>query len=239
MASGGAGAINHATETDVDGNMHRTKARPVASGRIKTSQAVVFGITLNIAAFAVILAGANLLAALVTISGTIIYIFVYTLWLKRTTVHNIVIGGAAGAVPPIAGWAAVTGTIDLPAWYLFAIVFFWTPPHFWALAILIRDDYRIAGVPMLPVVVGIKETSRSILLYTLLLLPLTFLLFIASEKLGSLYLIGSLLTGFVYTALAISHLFRKSRSATSLLYRFSLIYLFLIFLFVIIDGSNA
>jgi protoheme IX farnesyltransferase len=222
---------------DVDGAMRRTRGRPVATGRVRPRQAIIFGVALNAAAFAVILLGANLLAASLAIAGTIIYVFVYTLWLKRATAHNIVIGGAAGAVPPLVGWAAVTGTLDLPAWYLFAIVFFWTPPHFWALAILIRDDYRAAGVPMLPVVVGVKETARAIFLYTLLLLPLSVLLYVASERLGTVYLAGALAAGAIYTLLAALLWVWESRPATARLYRFSLLYLAILFVLVMVDGS--
>lgn len=239
LAAGGAGAINHAAEVDVDSAMRRTRGRPVAAGRVRPRQAIIFGAALNAAAFAVLLLGANLLAASLAISGTIIYVFVYTLWLKRTTAQNIVIGGAAGAVPPLVGWAAVTGTLDLPAWYMFAIVFFWTPPHFWALAILIRDDYRTAGVPMLPVVAGVKETARVIVLYTLLLLPLSVLLYVAAERLGTIYLTGVLVAGVVYTLLAALLWIRVSRPATARLYRFSLLYLAVLFVLVMVDGSIA
>ena len=177
LAAGGAHALNHYIESDIDSLMHRTRKRPVASGRVSRRQALVFGIVLTIASFALLSAFVNVLSAALTLSGTLIYIFVYTIGLKRSTPQNIVIGGAAGAVPPMVGWAAVTGTVGLPAVYLFAIIFFWTPPHFWALALLIKDDYARAGVPMLPVVTSVTDTKRHILLYTVLLVALTLMFF--------------------------------------------------------------
>ena len=237
LASGGASAINHAADVDLDATMRRTRTRPVAAGRVRPRDAFLFGVGLNCAAFAVLLFGANLIAASITMAGTLTYVFVYTLWLKRSTVHNIVIGGAAGAVPPMVGWAAVTGGLALPAWYLFAIVFFWTPPHFWALAILMKDDYRAAGVPMLPVVAGIAETSRTILLYTVVLTALTALLYVAIESLGPLYLGGALSAGALFILFA-ARLWRTgSRAAAGALYRFSLIYLALVFSLLMVDGS--
>ena len=237
LAAGGASAINHALEADLDVAMRRTHARPVAAGRVRARDAFIFGFLLNVAAFAVIFFGANLLAGLLAASGTLIYVFVYTLWLKRSSTQNIVIGGAAGAVPPLVGWAAVTGDLSLPAWYLFAIVFFWTPPHFWALAILIEDDYRAAGVPMLPVVAGAHSTSWAILLYTLLLAPLTALLYVAAEGLGIVYLAGALALGAGFVLLALRQYLVGTRAATASLYRFSLLYLALLFVIVMIDGS--
>ena len=160
--------------------MLRTRRRPLPGKRISPASALTFGIILNIFSFVLLASGVNLLTALLTLSGTLVYIFVYTLWLKRSTHQNIVIGGASGAFPPLAGWAAVTGGIDVPALYMFAIIFFWTPPHFWALALLIREDYARARIPMLPVVKGVEATRRSILIYTVVVVAITILLFVTS-----------------------------------------------------------
>ena len=152
LASGGANAVNHFLDRDIDRDMRRTQGRPVAGDRVAPRYALAFGVALNVISFALLAVLVNLLAAGLTIIASLFYVFVYTMWLKRTTPNNIVIGGAAGAIPPMVGWAAVTGSLDLPAVYLFAIIFFWTPPHFWALSLLIQTDYQRAGVPMLPVV---------------------------------------------------------------------------------------
>ena len=238
MAAGGAHSLNHFLDRDIDGRMRRTRDRPVASGRISPRQAFLFGLWLNAAAFVLLSTTVNTLTAAITLSGTLIYVFVYTLGLKRSTPQNIVIGGAAGAVPPMAGWAAITGTLDLPAVYLFAIVFFWTPPHFWALALLIKDDYARAGVPMLPVVSGVDETKRSILLYTVLLVALT-LMFFTTGAVGWVYFASAVTLGaaFMYYAW---RLWRQpeivgARAA----YLYSLAYLGLLFLAVIVDSAVA
>ena len=166
LASGGANAINQHLDRDIDREMRRTQSRPVAGERVSPRYALAFGIGLNVAAFALLATLVNPLAAILTLSASLFYVFVYTLWLKRTTPNNIVIGGAAGAVPPMVGWVAVTGSLDLPAVYLFAIIFFWTPPHFWALCLLIQGDYEQAKVPMLPVVSSRSQTTLHIFLYT-------------------------------------------------------------------------
>ena len=169
LSAGGAGAINHALDRDIDAVMKRTANRPVASGRVSPRAAIIFGVLLGCASFALLSLAVNPLSAVLAMSGLLGYVLVYTVWLKRTTPQNIVIGGAAGAVPPLVAWAAVTGSLSGTAIYLFAIVFFWTPPHFWALSLLMKDEYARAGVPMLPVVRGEKETRRQIVLYTVLL----------------------------------------------------------------------
>ena len=182
LASGGANAINHYLDRDIDRLMRRTTNRPVASGRVSARNALGFGITLNALAFGILAWGVNPIAAGLTLGATLFYVFVYTLGLKRRTPHNIVIGGAAGAFPPVIGWTAVTGSLDLPALFLFAIVFFWTPPHFWALSLLIKDDYARASVPMLPLVTGARETRRQIFLHTLLLIALTATFFTYASR---------------------------------------------------------
>ncbi|MEE2656353.1 MAG: heme o synthase [Chloroflexota bacterium] len=238
LASGGASSINHWMDKDIDRLMSRTANRPVASERLGGSQALVFGVALNIFSFGILCWGANLFAAILAISGTLFYVLVYTHWLKRATVHNIVIGGAAGAVPPLVGWAAVTGGLSLPAFFLFAIVFFWTPPHFWALALLIRRDYADAGIPMLPVVEGEASTHRAILMYTLVLTMLTILLYTASDSLESIYLITSTVLGVVFIGYAVQ-LFRKTGNrASAPIYRYSLLYLAMLFIAIMVDGST-
>ena len=173
VAAGACGAINMWYDRDIDALMHRTRNRPIPGGRIAPGEALGFGVTLAIGAVIIMGLAVNVAAASVLALSVGFYVFVYTMWLKRRTPQNIVIGGAAGAFPAVIGWAAVTGSVDLVPLILFAIVFFWTPPHFWSLALYANDDYRRAGVPMLPVVAGAKETRRQILLYTLLLLPLS------------------------------------------------------------------
>ncbi|MXX53790.1 MAG: protoheme IX farnesyltransferase, partial [Dehalococcoidia bacterium] len=202
---------------------------------VSRRQALVFGIVLTIASSALLSAFVNVLSAALTLSGTLIYIFVYTIGLKRSTPQNIVIGGAAGAVPPMVGWAAVTGTVGLPAVYLFAIIFFWTPPHFWALALLIKDDYARAGVPMLPVVTSVVDTKQHILLYTVLLVALT-LMFFTTGAVGWVYLVSALGLGGAFIYLAIMHIRSEGTEGTKSLYLYSLLYLALLFLAVMIDG---
>jgi heme o synthase len=167
LAAGGAGAINHYLDREVDARMARTSRRPLVSGRIQPSHGLLFGITLGLLAFAQLAITVNLPAAALAMAGLLGYVLVYTLWLKPLTPQNIVIGGAAGAVPPLVGWAAATGGVSLEALYPFAIVFFWTPPHFWALSLFVRSDYAAAGIPMLPVVAGVTNTRRQIFLYSL------------------------------------------------------------------------
>ena len=202
LSAGGAGAINHALDRDLDRVMKRTADRPVASGRVSPAAAIAFGVVLGCASFALLALAVNPLAAALSLSGLLGYVLVYTVWLKRRTPQNIVIGGAAGAVPPLVAWAAVTGGLTGTPLYLFAIVFFWTPPHFWSLSLLMKDEYAKAGVPMLPVVRGERETRRQILLYTVLLYAVTQLPFCAGAF-GAVYLVCSVLlgAGFIYGAL--------------------------------------
>jgi protoheme IX farnesyltransferase len=238
-ASGGASSLNHYFDRDIDERMRRTRHRPLPAHRVSTRVAVVWGIVLNVVAFIVLAVFANLLAAALALAGTVFYILVYTVWLKRTTVQNIVIGGAAGAIPPLVGWAAITGSLDLAAWLLFAIIFFWTPAHFWALALLIRDDYERAGVPMLPVVRGDEATAWNILAYAASLLPLTLLLFIIGG-LGYVYLAAAIVLG----ALFIAYAFRLLRSGAGrrramarAVYLYSLLYLALLFVAIMVDST--
>ncbi len=239
LASGGASSLNHYFDRDIDEQMRRTRRRPLVAHRIPNSLAIAVGVVCNGAAFAVLAVWANVLAALLALSGTLFYILVYTLWLKRTTTHNIVIGGAAGAIPPLVGFAAVAGSLDLAAWLLFAIVFFWTPAHFWALAILIKDDYARAGIPMLPVVRGEVATTWGILWYSASLVPLSILLFVIGAT-GLLYLGSALVLGIVFVGFAV-RLVRGSelrrRALARGLYLYSLLYLALLFTAIAVDSA--
>jgi protoheme IX farnesyltransferase len=197
VAAGACGAINMWYDRDIDAIMRRTRNRPIPGGRIDPGPALGFGITLAVGSVLVMGLAVNIPAALILALSICFYVFVYTVWLKRRTPQNIVVGGAAGAFPPVIGWAAVTGSVDLIPLVLFAIVFIWTPPHFWSLALWANDDYRRAGVPMLPVVAGAKETRRQILLYTLVLVPLSLVPFFMGFS-GTLYGVGAGLLGVVF-----------------------------------------
>jgi protoheme IX farnesyltransferase len=234
LSAGGAGAVNHALDRDIDSTMARTAERPVAGGRVSPAAAIGFGALLGICSFVLLALAVNPLAAALSLSGLLGYVFVYTLWLKRSTPQNIVIGGAAGAVPPLVAWAAVTGGLSGTAFYLFAIVFFWTPPHFWALSLLMKDEYARAGVPMMPVARGEAETRRLILLYTILLYAVTQLPFCAGGF-GVGYLVASMAlgAGFIYCA---ARLLRSADRRWALrTYLFSLAYLALLFLAMPLD----
>ncbi|MBN4064459.1 protoheme IX farnesyltransferase [Dehalococcoides mccartyi] len=239
LASGGAASLNMAYESELDKRMGRTKNRPVAEGRISALTAIIFGVVLNIVSFAILALMTNVLAAVLAIVGTIIYFGLYTVILKRTTTQNIVIGGAAGAVPPLVGYAAATGTLDLSAWYLFIIVFFWTPPHFWALAIMIKDDYAKANIPMLPVVKGVEYTTVQIMLYTIILSAVTILFGVVSDALGMIYMIGAVLLCLTFFWYAYKLLKAPARPAASSLYKYSLLFLALFFVLVMVDSVVA
>ena len=235
LGAGGANAINHFLDQDIDSIMSRTVRRPVASQRIPPISALVFGLGLNVGAFFVLTYWVNLLAACLTLSATLFNVLVYTGWLKRNTPQNIVIGGAAGSIPPMVGWAAVTGSLELPALYMFTIIFFWTPPHFWALALMIQDDYQEAGVPMLPVVAGEKRTTQNIFIYSLALVALT-LLFSASDAVGLIYLFSAAVLGITFIALAWKLRVDYSIRRAKFLYLYSLLYLALLFSVMLADA---
>ena len=235
LSAGGAGAINHALDRDLDLQMKRTANRPVASGRVSVRAAIVYGTLLGCASFALLSLTVNPLSAVLAMSGLLGYVLVYTLWLKRRTPQNIVIGGAAGAVPPLVAWAAVTDGLAGTPLYLFAIVFFWTPPHFWSLALLMKDEYARAGVPMLPVVRGEDETRRQILLYAVLLYAVSQLPFCAGAF-GATYLVCSVLLGAAFIAGAYRLLRRPERRLALRLYLFSLAYLALLFAAMVADA---
>lgn len=234
LAAGSANAINCYLDRDIDQLMGRTMRRSVPAGKVPPRHALIFGVALALVSFAEMVLFVNPLAAALALGGILFYVFVYTRWLKRTTPQNIVIGGAAGAMPALVGWAAVTHSLNLAAFLLFAIIFYWTPPHFWALSLLIKRDYERAGIPMLPVVVGDAETRKQIFLYTLLLLSVTLLLF-ASGSMGFLYLGTAILLGGVMVYLAFRLLRSDSKRWAHRLFWFSNSYLALLFAVMAID----
>ncbi len=228
MSAGGAGAVNHWYDRDIDAKMARTATRPIPSGRVAPRSALIYGCGLALGSFILMWLTLNLLAASLAFAGFVVYVGVYTVWLKRRTWHNIVIGGAAGAIPPMVGWAATRGSLSWTAVYLFAIVFYWTPPHFWALSLLMKDEYAKVGVPMLPVVRGEAMTRQQILLYSLLLYAVTQLPFCAGAF-GGIYLAASVLLGVVFVWLAALLYRRQDRRSALRLYLYSLAYLALLF----------
>jgi protoheme IX farnesyltransferase len=237
LACGGASALNHVIDRDIDPLMGtRTRQRPVASGRVAPSRALEFGLALSAFSFVLLAATVNLLTAVLALLGNLFYVLVYTRWLKRTTPQNIVIGGAAGAVPPLVGWAAGTGHVGVAAWLLFAIVFVWTPPHFWALALLIKESYANARVPMLPVVRGERETARQIVLYSLLLVAVTLTPW-AWGSAGVAYVASALALGAVFVWLAERLRRDTTPRRAMLLFHYSLLYLALLFAALALDVS--
>jgi len=226
LAAGGAHAINCWFDRDIDAEMSRTRRRPVPAGRIPAWHALAIGIALNVLAFAVLWFGANLLAAALAVLGTLIYVFVYTIWLKRTTPQNIVIGGAAGAIPPLVGWAAATGQLDLTAFALFGVIFFWTPPHFWALAQVIKADYARARIPMLPVVSGERAAKRQSVVYAVLTALVSAVPFFTGSA-GAIYLAGAVVLGVGLVGLTVLDL--SGRRWTRRLFAYSLVYVALLF----------
>ena len=237
LAAGGAGAINHYIDRDRDAHMARTDSRPLANGRIQPIHGLIFGISLGLIAFIQLWITVNLLSAALAMVGLFGYVFLYTLWLKPITPQNIVIGGSAGAVPPLVGWAAASGALTWDAAWPFLIIFFWTPPHFWALSLMIKDDYQRTGVPMLPVVKGEAETRKQILIYTLVMFAVTIGP-VVTGLLGGIYLASAIVLGGVFTAMAVM-LFRKPDANITLrLYLYSLAYLALLFVAMAIDAVS-
>jgi heme o synthase len=228
LAAGGANAINMYVDRDIDTVMRRTRHRPLATGAISPRGALIFAVALEIVAFALLWTAVNLLSAVLASAACLFYVFVYTLWLKRTSSHNIVIGGAAGAVPVLIGWSSVTGRLDWAPLILFGVIFYWTPPHFWALAIRYRDDYAQVDVPMLPVVAGFRPTAVRILLYTLLLVGLT-VLFAPVAGMGNVYLASALVLGAVFTALAVRLVQEGTPQLAMRLFTWSISYITLLF----------
>jgi heme o synthase len=234
LAAGGANAINCYIDRDIDRVMHRTRKRPLPTHKIEPRNALVFGIVLGIVAFAFLALTVNLLSAVLAVLALLFYVFVYTLALKRTTPQNIVIGGAAGAVPALVGWSAVTGTVEAPAIALFFIIFYWTPPHFWALSMRYQGEYAAAGVPMMPVVYGRNETAKHILLYSLLLLA-TCLVFFSIGRMGLIFLAATLVLNGIFIAMAVKLWRKPATRAAWGLFRFSIYYLGLLFAAMAVD----
>jgi protoheme IX farnesyltransferase len=237
LACGGASALNHVLDRDIDQLMGpRTASRPVAAGRISAGRATAFGLVLSALAFAVLTAFANVLAAALSLSGGAFYVLIYTYWLKRSTTQNIVIGGAAGAIPPLAGWAAAHGSLGVGAGFLFLIVLLWTPPHFWALALLISRHYAAAGVPMMPVVRGPQATARGVFWYSIVLLGVTLVPGVVGTF-GLVYIGGAAILGGVLCVLAWRLKRETSPANAGVLFHFSLLYLALLFVAVAIDAA--
>jgi heme o synthase len=235
LAAGGANTINCWIERDRDQLMRRTLGRPLPRGEIEPSRALAFGVILNVIAFILLATTANLLAAVLTISATLFYVFVYTLWLKPRTVQNIVIGGAAGAVPALVGWAAVRGQLDATAWLMFAIVFFWTPAHFWALALKYRDDYAAAGIPMLPVVRGVEMTTHQIAGYAMVTVAVTFALTLTGDV-GRFYALSALVLGAIFVTRALALVRDPAPQRAIQFFTWSNIYLMLVFVALAVDA---
>jgi protoheme IX farnesyltransferase len=234
MAAGGSGAINQYIDREDDGKMQRTQKRPIPSGRLTPGEGLAFGVGMALASFFLMVAFVNFLAALLSLAGIIYYVLLYSIFLKKATAQNIVIGGGAGAIPPLVGWAATTGSLNIPAMLLFAVIFMWTPPHFWALALVRRNDYARAGVPMLPVVRGEKETRRQILIYTVELTALTLLLPVFGLG-GSVYFIGALVLGGWLLSAAWKVWKQEGNKVAWKMYRYSSMYLAFIFLVLMVD----
>jgi protoheme IX farnesyltransferase len=240
VGAGAAGALNMWYDADIDARMTRTAARPIPAGRVAPGEALAFGLTLAVGSVVVLGLLINIIAAALLAVTIAFYVVVYTMWLKRRTPQNIVIGGAAGALPPVIGWVAATGSIAVEPVLLFAIIFFWTPPHFWALSLYRTEDYVRAGIPMLPVVAGARETRRQILLYTLLLAPLGVAPWLLGYA-GLSYGIVALATGAIMIALALRVRVEEDRAhtASKQLFGFSILYLFLLFAMLLVDHASA
>ena len=234
LAAAGANSFNMVLDADIDKRMNRTSNRPLVTGAITPKEATVFASVLEIGAFIWLLSFVNLFSAFLAISATAFYVFVYTMWLKRSSTSNIVIGGAAGAVPVLIGWTAVTGTLGGAPILLFSVIFFWTPPHFWALAINYRDDYAAAEIPMLPVVTGLKETGRQIVLYSVVLIAFSVAFFFVAEM-GSYYLVTAIGLGALFLFFALNILFNPVEKNATRLFRYSITYIFLLFSSMVVD----
>lgn len=234
LAAGGANAINCYADRDIDEIMVRTRGRPLPQGALEPRQALIFGVALGAVSFVIFAVFVNLLSALLAAAALLFYVFIYTLWLKRSTASNIVIGGAAGSLPPVIGWAAVTNHVGIPAVILFLIVFFWTPPHFWALALRYEKDYEAAGIPMLPVTRGSAETRRQILLYALVLVPVSLLLALAGVV-GLVYVAAALILGGWFVLQAFRLLRDPAHRSPMRLFAYSISYLALLFGAMLVD----
>jgi protoheme IX farnesyltransferase len=238
VAAGAAGAINMWYDRDIDALMTRTRERPIPAGRMVAAEALAFGVVLSIASVMVMALAVNFAAAALLALSILFYVFIYTVWLKRRTPQNIVIGGAAGAFPPMIGWAAVTGDVSLASLAMFTIIFMWTPPHFWALALFRSGDYARAGVPMLPVVSGVPETKRQIILYSVALLPVSLAPY-ALGAAGAVYAAGAAVLGLILVAGALAVWRDAGEAAAKRLFGYSIVYLFLLFALLMFDRAPA
>lgn len=234
LAAGGANAINMVIDRDIDAVMHRTRNRPLVTGELTPRAALVFAVVLEVAAFALLWWQVNLLSAVLAVSACLFYVFVYTLWLKRTSRQNIVIGGAAGAVPTLIGWTAVTGQLAWAPVVLFAVIFFWTPPHFWALAIRYREDYAAAEVPMLPSVATEREVGNQIVVYSVIVWALT-LLFVPVADMGLLYTVSAVVLGALFTGMGVMVRIDPTAQRAMALFRHSITYITLLFAAMAVD----
>jgi len=237
LAAASAQVLNCIYDRDIDYTMERTRSRPIPSGRVQPVHALIFALVLGLASFAILSLGVNMLSAWLALSGIVFYMLIYTHFLKRNTPQNIVIGGAAGSIPPLVGWAAVTGDLSLTAWMLFLLIFLWTPPHFWALALMLKDDYAQVNVPMLPVVVGEEKTTEQIWLYTLLVVPLSFVFIYPLGVSGPLYGLFALVLGYFFLVKA----WQLKQSPTDRvlarsLFKFSIIYVMLLCTGLVLDS---
>jgi protoheme IX farnesyltransferase len=238
LAAAGANAINCWFDRDIDADMGRTRSRPLPAGRVDPAHAFTFGVVLALASFLLLSITVNLLAASLTMAAFLFYVLVYTMWLKRSSMQNIVIGGAAGAIPPLVGWAAVDGRLSLTALFLFAVIFYWTPPHFWALALLIRGDYARARVPMLPVVAGDRQTRQQIVLYTIILVLVTVLPAL-TRSFGILYIAGAAVLDAAFLADAVHTVSNPTARSARRLFYHSMLYLALLFAVMAVDRVVA
>lgn len=236
LAAGGANAINQWFDRDIDAEMRRTAERPIPSGRMGAAHALIFAIAISVASALILGFGVNWTASGLAMLGLALYVAIYTIWLKRTTVQNIVIGGAAGAVPPMVGWAAIDGEVGVASLILFAIVFYWTPPHFWALAIMIKRDYAKVGVPMLPVVRGDAETAKQVLWWTLVMVGVS-LLPVVADVAGIVYLVSALVLGAIFIWMAIDLARTESQRSARITFHYSMIYLALLFVALAVDAA--
>jgi len=234
LAAGGANAINMYVDRDIDKLMHRTAKRPLVTGVIAPRNALIFAITLEIVAFVELWAWVNLLSAVLAVSATLFYVFIYTLWLKRTSKQNIVIGGAAGAMPVLVGWAAVTNSLAWAPLVLFGVIFLWTPPHFWALAVKYKDDYEAAHVPMMPVVATFRRTATEIIAYTVAMVALTLVLAPVAH-LGAVYVVSAAVLGFGFVVMAVRLWIQATPKASMQLFSYSITYLTLLFVMMAVD----
>ena len=234
LAAGGANALNMVIDRDIDRVMHRTRNRPLVTGVLTPRQALVFALALEVVAFAELWAAVNLLSACLAVSATLFYVFVYTLWLKRSSSQNIVIGGAAGAVPVLVGWAAVTNSLAWAPLVMFGVIFIWTPPHFWALAVKYQDDYRAANVPMLPAVASFRRTATSIVAYTIALVAVSFAV-AAVGHLGAVYVASAAVLGAIFLVLVVQLRLRATQKAAMRVFGYSITYLTLLFVAMAVD----